>query len=171
MSPVEPSGAPRSAGGCAYGAASLVALLQYLANHGSDCLLIGRWHRRDHRSELVPGHVRAQTDRVFLEDATLALQQPLDIYAELLGELSDLVMLERHRRLDLLVRNIARRGNFPDALVHRLFKLAPMRHCFAIGPAHRMRGEEFQVGSKTWDGDLIELQLCSSRREQREGHL
>jgi hypothetical protein len=31
---------------------------------------------------------------VFLEDATFALQQPLEVYAVLLGEFGDLVMLE-----------------------------------------------------------------------------
>jgi hypothetical protein len=35
------------------GAASLIALLQYLANHGSDRLLISHRHRRDHRSARV----------------------------------------------------------------------------------------------------------------------
>jgi hypothetical protein len=86
----------------------LVALLHYLANHGSDRLLISHRHRRDHRSELGPGRVRAQPNRVFLKDATPAFQQPLDIYAVLLGELSDLVMLELQDRLDLFVGKIAR---------------------------------------------------------------
>jgi hypothetical protein len=37
--------------------ASLIALLHYLANHGSDRLLISQRHRSDHRGELAPGHV------------------------------------------------------------------------------------------------------------------
>jgi hypothetical protein len=89
--------------------ASLIALLQYLADCGSDRLLIRLRQCRDRRSELVPGHVRAQPNRACLEDASLALQQPLPIYAVLFDELDDLVMLEPQRRLDLFVGKIARR--------------------------------------------------------------
>jgi hypothetical protein len=78
--------------------------------------------------------------------APLAFQQPPDIYAVLLGELSDLVMLERQRRLDLFVGKIARCSYVPDALPHRLFELASARHRFAVGPTHRMSGEKCQIG-------------------------
>jgi hypothetical protein len=47
--------------------------LREIAKHGSDRLLISHRHRRDHRSELVPDHVRAQPNRVFFEDAPLTL--------------------------------------------------------------------------------------------------
>jgi hypothetical protein len=63
-------------------------------SRGSDRLLIGQRQRRDHRSKFATGHVRAGLNRVFLEDATLPLQQPLEIYAVLLDELGDLLMLE-----------------------------------------------------------------------------
>ena len=63
----------------------------------------------------------------------------------LLGEVGNLVMLERQRRLDLFVGKIARCGYVPDALPHRLFELAPTRHRFAVGPTHRMRGEKCQI--------------------------
>lgn len=67
--------APQSAAGYAFSSsgagASLIALLHYLANHGSDRLLISHRHRRDHRCELGPGRVRAQPNRVILEDASL----------------------------------------------------------------------------------------------------
>jgi hypothetical protein len=43
---------------------------------------------------------------------------------------------------DLFVRKIARCGYVPYALPHSLLKLAPMRHCFAVGTTYRMRGEK-----------------------------
>jgi hypothetical protein len=48
--------------------ASPIALLRYLANHGSDRLLIIRRHRCDHRGDLGAGRVLVQPNRVFLED-------------------------------------------------------------------------------------------------------
>jgi hypothetical protein len=90
--------------------ASLIAPLREIAKHGSDRLLISHRHRGDHRCELGPGQVRAQPNRVFLEDAILALEQPFEIYTVLLGELSDLVMLELQDRLDLFVGKITRCG-------------------------------------------------------------
>ena len=43
------------------------------------------------------------------------------IYAVLLGELDDLVMLEPQDRLDLFVGKIAGRSDVPDALSHRVY--------------------------------------------------
>jgi hypothetical protein len=51
-----------------------------------------------------------------LEDAPLVLEQPFEIYVVLLGEPGDLVMLERQRGLDLLVRKVAGCCYVPDAL-------------------------------------------------------
>jgi hypothetical protein len=130
--------------------ASLIALLHYLANHSCDRLLIGHRHRRDHRGELVPGHVRAQPNRVLLEDATLTFKQPSEIYTVLLGKLTDLAMLELQDRLDLFVGKITLCG-YPDALPHRLFKLARTRHCFAVGPARRSVEERDVVGDHSFN--------------------
>src|SRR5258708_35531654 len=54
-------------------------------------------------------------------------------------------MLELQDRFDLFVGKITRCGYVPDALPHRLFELASARHCFAVGPTHRMRGEKCQI--------------------------
>jgi hypothetical protein len=73
-------------------------------------------------------------------------------YAVLLGELTDLMMLELQDWPDLFVGKIARCGYVPYALPHGLLKLAPMRHCFAVGTAHRMGGEErLVVGNGAFD--------------------
>src|SRR5260370_32999709 len=76
---------PPTAAGCAswpFGAgASLIALLREIAKQGCDCLLISHRHRRDHRSELAPGHVRTYLNRVFLGYPTPAFQQPLELHA------------------------------------------------------------------------------------------
>ena len=65
----------------------------YLAYLGLDCApAVGR-EGADHRSEFTPGHIRIERDRVFLEDAPLALKQPLDIDAVLLDEAPDLMVL------------------------------------------------------------------------------
>jgi hypothetical protein len=66
--------------------ASLLAFLHHLAKHGSDRLLISHGHRSDDRSELGPGRVWLSLIGSFLEDAPHAIQQPLEIYAVLLGE-------------------------------------------------------------------------------------
>jgi hypothetical protein len=74
----------RSAGGYAFwpfgAGASLIALLQYLANHGSDRLLISHRQCRHDRRELGTVHIGVERDRVFLEDATLSFKQPFEIY-------------------------------------------------------------------------------------------
>jgi len=82
---------------------------------------------------------------VFLEDAPLALAQPFDIDAVLLAEARDLLVLQRQRRLDLLVGKIAGCGNIPDAPAYDLFELSSPRHRFAIVAPHWMRGEKRQV--------------------------
>src|ERR1035437_9926420 len=149
-------GEPPSAAGCAFwpsgAGASLIALLQYLANRGSDRLLISHRHRRDHRSEVL---------LVFLEDATLTFEQPSEIYTVLLSETANLLVFELQNRLDLFVGKIARCGYVPDALPHSLFKLAPMRHCFAVGPARGMRGEKCQiVGDCAFDAWRLERKVA-----------
>jgi hypothetical protein len=117
---------PVAAFGSIGAGASLIALLQYLANRGSDRLLISLRHCRDHRSELAPGYVRAQPNRVFLEGAAPTFKQSFEVYAVLLDETANLPVPEAQNRLDLFVGKIAGCGNFPDALPHSLFELAPL---------------------------------------------
>ena len=112
-------------------------------------LLISLRHIRDHRR------------RVFLEDATLAFQQPLDIYAVLLGEVGNLVVLELHDWPDLFVGKITRCGYVPDALPHRLFKLAPTRHRFAVGTTDRVRVQERDVvGDRAFDPVMLDGEIA-----------
>jgi hypothetical protein len=67
-----------------------------------------------------------------VEDAPLALKQPFDIDAVLLAEVRDLLVLQRQRRLDLLIGKIAGCGNISDTPAHGLFELSPTRRRFAI---------------------------------------
>ncbi len=106
---------------CAVGAGdSLIALLQQLINHGVDHLLLGLWQRPHHRRKLCSRRFRVQRDRVVLEDATLAFQQPFDIYAVLLGEVGNLMVFELQDWPDLFVGEIARCGYVPDCRIASL---------------------------------------------------
>jgi hypothetical protein len=114
---------------------SLIALLQYLADHGCDRLLISDGQCRHDCRETGTGHIGIERDRVRLEDATLSLQQPFEVHAVLCGELANMPVSETQHRPDFVVRNIARRGNILDAPAHRLFEIAAAFLCFG---AHRL---------------------------------
>src|ERR1700744_4936017 len=93
--------------GCVCGAiddgASPIALLLNFTNYGPDPLLIGDRHRSYHRSNLTSRRVLTQHDRVFLEHAASALEQPFEVDAVLFGERCYSLVLAGQCPLDLLI--------------------------------------------------------------------